>query len=209
MMKRQPGNRNKMALVLMVLFLATLACSIFPSSAAVKTPTKVVKKTMLATRVVNPTRAVEVAPTDEPAATEAPIMDEPTAEPVVAGPSESWRVTPMKGAQLVAFDQTPNLSPEWRTTMDKQARNLAIPKPYYFEIYDLPKQAKYVDVRDYYNDQITQNAMKKALDFVGDNGVGAVSWVGTIVHNRKYLVQYIPGDSQYVPMMFIIYSNPE
>jgi hypothetical protein len=216
-MKQQTGSRIKMGFVLMVLILVNLACGSVSSPA--KTPTRAAEKKPTATQPVKPALPA-VVPTDEPAATEAPIADKVTAEPVVestleptvetvAEPTESWRISPMTGTTLVAFDQTPNLDPSWASIMDKQTRNLAIPKPYYFEIYSLPKGTKYQDLRDFYDGKITQNGMKKALDEIGDNGVAVATWVGTLAHNRKYLVQYIPGDSKYTPMMFIIYSNPK
>ena len=194
-----------------VLFLTALACSVFPSPAA--TPTTVVVKTPQVARVVTATRRPKATPTEKPAPTEAAATKGPTGDSTIGpqtAPTESWRIPPMKDAILLASDQTPDLDPNMVSTMDKQARNLAIPKPYYFEIYELPEGIKYTDVRDYYDGLITQNGMKKALDNTYDNGVSDASWIGTMVHNRKYLVQYFAiNATNHTPLMFIIYSNPQ
>jgi hypothetical protein len=210
-MKRRVGFLHKIGMASLVLVFAALACSIFPS--AVKPASTQAGKLPVATKVVLPTLAPKVTPTEMMEVTEEVPTDEPLSEstevPTVDAPTESWRVAPMDGATLLAYDQTPDLDPEWMSLIDRQARNLAMPKPYYFEIYDLPADSTYLQVRDYYNEQLTQNAMKKAFDDMGDNGVAVATWIGTAVKNRKYLVQYIPADSKYVPWMFILYSNPE
>ena len=209
-MKRQTGLMYKIGAAVMVVALSALACSILPS-AEKPTPTAVVKHAT-ATKAPAPTHPPKATPTDVPAVqdTEAAPTDAPIPlDTAVPGPDESWRISPYKGATLSAYDQSPNLDPNWVSAMDKQARNLAIPKPYYFEVYDQPARTSFVNIRDYYDEQITQNGgMKKAQDYTGSNGIALASWVGTSVKNRKYLVQYFPADSKYPPMMFIMYSNP-
>ena len=211
-MKKRPGLIYKLVMVLLALIFTTLACGSFPS-AAKPVPTKPVKppvatKAPLPTDVPQPDPTESAAPTAEPAP-EQVDTPEATAAPVVEGPGESWRIPPFKGATLLAYDQTANIDPNWVSLIDHQARNLAMPKPYYFEIYDLPMGTNYIAIRDYYNEQITQGAMKKAFDDMGSNGIAVATWVGTSVKNRKYLVQYMPAKDKYVPWMFIMYSNPQ
>ena len=65
------------------------------------------------------------------------------------------------------------------------------------------------DIKKHYNDQITANGMKKAFDDVGLHGIGVVTWVDTMIKNKKYLMQFVPGDSDLPPWTFIMYSHPD
>ena len=78
---------------------------------------------------------------------------------------------------------------------------------YYFEIYTLPKDTTFDEVKKHYNDLITSNGMRKAQDFVDPKGIGVLTWVAPVRRTQKYLVQFNPGET--ANYMFIMYSNPE
>lgn len=211
-MNKKFSKTKPVSFLITCLFLFSLACGSFTNSVKEEDKTTVnVEPTAIEVKPVEsatPKKEVEKKKTTatkaKPTATETPVVEEPEAMM-----TESWRIPGYKGAILMAYDQTPNLDPGWNDVMDKQARNLAIPSPYYFEIYQLETGTKFGELRDYYNKIITGNGMTKALDTMDGSGIGVVTWIDPSKKTRKYLVQYIPGDSTTPPLYFIMYSNPK
>jgi hypothetical protein len=161
-------------------------------------PTQVPQEQPVVQPTPEPVQQATLAPQD----TEAPVA---TAAPEVG--TESWRVQPMPEAQLIVSDSTKDIAQDWLDIMEKQARNLSIPKGYYFEIYVLPKDTNWDAVKKHYNNLITSSGMKKAQDFVDPKGIGVLTWISPIRKTQKYLVQFNPGSSN--NYMFIMYSNPK
>jgi hypothetical protein len=216
-MKSNPGRLLKIGLVVCTLMGVTLGCKItFDTNDAVvsKPETKAEATTEVQQPLAIPGEEPEPAIATSEAAPETGItatVVAPTATVTPVTFKETWRITPMPGAKLVAYDQTPNLAQASSETMDQQAAYLAIPKPYYFEIYTLPQGTTAVDVVTYYNKLITAAGFKKAMDEEGVKGVTLTTWLHTSAKGRKYAVQFNPagsGDGQTEPVMLIIYSNP-
>jgi hypothetical protein len=209
---------KRLTFIIAVLFIFSIACGIFGSNtenSATKTPqttdTQEVTATATQTEQVEATSAeVKISPTKTPEKEDTPSETDTANNGNTSNQmTESWRIPPYQGASLMAYDQTPNLSASLTQGMDKQARNLAIPSPYYFEIYQLIAGTKFGDLRDYYNKIITANGMIKGLDTMDYQGIGVVTWIDHSDKTRKYLVQYIPANSSHPPLYFILYSNPK
>lgn len=214
-MKINTINPIKVVILVAVLVLTTLACGIFGGAAPA--PTKVVVKQATLAPVPEATATPEaaVAPTDVPVNTEVAATDVPAASPTEApteGSSqmtESWRIAPYPGATLLVYDKTPNIDPSWTAVVEKQARNLAIPKPYYFEFYNLPAGTKFTELKAYYDKAITSLGMKRAMDDMDNTGIAVVTWTNPAVKTQKYLLQYNPATATHQAITFIIYSNPQ
>jgi hypothetical protein len=218
-MKSNPGRLLKIGLVVCTLMGVTLGCKIsFDTNDIVSSQPEV--KTDATVEVQQPTEApaVEEEATQQAtletvatATAESTALLNPTATVTPVTLKESWRIAPMPGATLVAYDQTSNLDASAVAVMDQQAAYLAIPKPYYFELYYLPMNTTAADVLAHYNTLITAAGFKKAMDDEGLRGVTLTTWLHTSVKGRKYAVQFNPagsGEGQQYPAMFIIYSKP-
>jgi hypothetical protein len=221
-MKSNPGRLLKIGLVVCTLLGVTLGCKISfdTNDTAASQPEAKAETT---TEVQQPTEAPVVEVTQEAtqdvtletsvtATAENTAVLNPTATITPVTLKESWRIAPMPGATLVAYDQTPNLDSSAMTVMNQQATYLAIPKPYYFELYYLPAGTTAADVFEHYNALITAAGFKKAMDEEGVRGVTLTTWLHISVKGRKYAVQFNPagsGDGQKYPALFIIYSKPE
>ena len=201
----------RMSLLLFIIMTITLACGASLGSQKEVAPTPVEEKTpTVIEEQSTPKNAPEPAAMPTETLIETPAVAD-SSNDQVEQPTEAWRVVPMTDAKLYASDQMSNPDPNIVSAMDFQARNLAIPKPYYYEFYILSSGATFENVKDHYNSILTGLGMRKALDEEGIKGISVVTWTHPSVKNRKYLVQFNPADpsnGQNYPIMFILYSNP-
>ncbi len=168
-------------------------------------PTAVPQAT--ATEIVVPTLAPLPTDTPEPLPTvvlatdtQAAPANTPTAE------AEAWRIPPMPGAQFVANEKKSD--PEYDLVMASQARNLAIPSPYYWDIYSIAAGTRYKDIKAYFVPEVTQTGFALSLDVQGASEVYLMTFIKK-QSKSKIFVQFNGSTAQRkTAAILIFYSNP-
>jgi len=148
-----------------------------------------------------PTDTAEPLPTiDLSTATEAVPTNTPTPE------VEAWRIPAMPGAEFVASENKSD--PEYDAIMSNQARNLAIPEPYYWDIYSIAAGTRYKAIKDYFVPAITQNGFALGLDVQGADEIYLMKFTKKQSKAQIY-VQFNASTAQRkTAAILIFYSNP-
>jgi hypothetical protein len=202
---------KRISLFLIVVFFIS-ACGMLsigsskPTATAPVPPTAVPQDT--ATEVIVPTQAPlptdtsAPLPTAVPAATDTPAApaDTPTAE------AEAWRIPPMPGSVFVANEKKSD--PDIDAIMVKQATNLAVATPYYWDIYSIAPGTRYANIRAYFVPAITQNGFALSLDVQGAGEVYLMKFTKKQSKSQIYVQYNGTTPQQKTPAILIFYSNP-
>lgn len=165
------------------------------------TPT--IRKTSTPARTntrVNPTstRAVRSSST--------PILSRTTQVPVNSQ-ANYFRIMPPSYVDYEMYDYL--ASGEWNDFVDTHARNLAIPKPYYWEYFEFPRGTRYADIKDYYIPRSIEKGYRVAIDDDDGNGVCLLSFSkGSGEDLSKIIINFWAESTEYVPAMLVFYQNP-
>ena len=144
-------------------------------------------------------------PTEVPTPTKAPpepteVPPEPT-ETIEVAPVESWRMPPLPGSVLASDDTSGD--PEWEEIVAERAKNLAIPAPYFWEVFAVPEGTVYDEVKTHYNEIMTEQLYKKARDEQGQNNIFLLTFLHETNKDSKNAIVFYP-----IPAVLVIYSNP-
>ena len=123
-----------------------------------------------------------------------------------AAPTASWRIPPPPGAELVGDDTSDDLALE--EIVAARAKELAIPVPYFWEMYDLPEGTRYPEVRTHYNESMIEQMYKMASDKQWMNNIYTLTYLHETIKNSKNAVIFYAETNQYLPFVIVIYSNP-
>ena len=176
----------------------TPTATVAPTAVPQVVPTEVVAEPTLAPL---PTDTVEPSPTVEPA-TPTEAVPTNTATPEV----ESWRIPPMPGAEFVANEKKSD--PQYDAVMSNQARNLAIPTPYYWDIYSIAAGTRYKAIKDYFVPAITQNGFTLGVDVQGADEIYLLTFIKK-QSKAKIFIQFNASTAQRkTAAILIFYSNP-
>ena len=192
-------TRFRSGWVMLALLGTALACAL-PGQAETPTPVK---------KAATPTRTqpalIELIPSNTP--TSPPPTDVPTA---TATPNqEPWRIPPMPGAVRLGTDHSTEIDKAITDVLSAAARELSIPAPYSFEVYDLINGTRFVDVTKYYDTLMTRAGLKKRQDDTGGNGNGTVIWDDPHDKSRRYGIKYYSATPSKQARMFVVYGNPK
>lgn len=152
------------------------------------------------------TEEVELESTEEMTATDSPTdTPEPTATSTQIE-KEAWRINPMPDAQFITSEKIQDES--WEKTMASQAANLAIPAPYFYDVWQLPDGTRYLNVRTYYNQDLVAKGYKLMRDEQGAGDVYLLVFAKTEIKS-KIAIQFQTSTSKRPCLVLILYSNPE
>jgi hypothetical protein len=202
---------KRISLILIVVFFIS-ACSLGAVAKANPTPTVPPPPTALPqptpTQIVEPTLAL--LPTDTAVAlptAAALATDTPAATAATATPeAEAWRIAPMPGTEFVANEKKSD--PSLDVIMAKQAANLAVASPYFWDVYTIAPGTRYKDIKDYFLPAITQSGFDVSLDVQGAGEVYLMKFTKKQSKAQIY-VQYNGTTPQNkTPAILIFYSNP-
>jgi hypothetical protein len=175
----------------------TATAPVPPTAVPQDTPTEVVAPTLapLPTDTAEPLPTAEIA-TNTPAAP----ADTPTAE------AEAWRIPPMPESVFVANEKKSD--PEIDAVMVKQATNLAVASPYYWDIYSIAAGTRYLAIKNYFVPAITQNGFVLSLDVQGAGEVYLMKFTKKQSKAQIYVQYNGTTPQQKTPAILIFYSNP-
>jgi hypothetical protein len=176
------GNRKIYFMVLIFLLLLLLGCGL--PGVGEEAPAQLEPESPL--------------PTEIPPARRLPTP-EPTAVP-------SWRMPAPAGSLLVVQD-TDN-DPAWEEIAATQAAALAIPAPYYYEVYLLPAGIKFPEVEAHYEAEMSARKYTPARNEQGDNQMYLMTYLYPLNRTSKNAVLFYAELSNREPMVLVIYSHP-
>jgi hypothetical protein len=196
-------NKRFVLLILVFLLILSLGCGLLgsneeePVAVEEAAPAEVVEPVEEAA-TPEPDPPTEAPPTEIP-----PTKVPPTPEPT---PIPSWRMPAPDGSQLMMQDSDKN--PDWEEIVALHAATLAIPKPYYYELYVLPGGTKFPGVEAHYKDQMKVRKYTMARNEQGASQVYLMTFLYSLDKTSKNAVLFYAELSNRAPMVLVIYSNP-
>jgi hypothetical protein len=194
---------RKTLFFLVFLLILTLGCSLLSlgedEPAAVEEAAPVEAVEAEAATVEDPSPAPTKAP---------PTLVPPTALPPTPEPTEvpSWRMPAPDGSILVVQD-TDN-DPTWEEIAATQAASLAIPAPFYYELYVLPAGIKFPEVESHYKSEMSARKYTPARNEQGANQMYLLTYLYSLNKTSKNAVLFFAELSNRDPMVLVIYSKP-
>ena len=154
---------------------------------------------------------VEVATVEEPSpapTTAPPTLVPPTSEPPTPEPTAvpSWRMPAPEGSVLVVQDT--DKDPQWEEIAATHAASLAIPAPYYYELYILPSGIKFPEVEAHYKSEMSARKYTLARNEQGANQMYLMTYLYSLNKTSKNAVLFYAELSNRDPLALVIYSNP-
>lgn len=200
---------KKNRIVVFVLFTAmmlTLACGLFGSDN--ENDASVVEEAAPAEAVEEAAEPTEVPPTEVPPTKVPPTAVPPTKAPPTPTEPEvpSWRMTPPEGSTLIVQDTDED--PQWEEIAAMHAATLAIPAPYYYELYVLRSGIKFPEVQDHYVQEMTARNYNMARNEQGANQMYLVTFLNRIEKTSRNALLFYAELSNRDPMVLVIYYNP-
>jgi hypothetical protein len=112
----------------------------------------------------------------------------------------------------VGDDQT--VGQDWQDSINHQARNLAVPSPFFWEEINLPDQTRFAEVQDYYLKIAQNHGYKLGRSEQGTTRAGQNTYLLTFVKGSgeeasRVILEFWSKTSTYPAFMLILYSNPE
>lgn len=193
-------NRKFSLFILAVLLIASLGCGLLGSDEEVSVVVE------------------EAAPVEAVEAVETPTQPEPTmAMPTLVPPTKvpptpeptplpSWRMAAPDGSLLVVQDT--DMDPQWEEIAAMHAAALAIPAPYYYELYVLPAGIKFPEVEAHYGEEMRVRKYTLARNEQGTNQMYLLTYLYSLNKTSKNAVLFFAELSNRDPMALVIYSNP-
>ena len=178
-----------------------------PTALPQATPTQIVEPTLAPL----PTDTAAALPTAAALDTDTPAAPADTATPAAPADTatpeaEAWRIAPMPGTEFVANEKKSD--PSIDVIMSKQAANLAVASPYFWDIYTIAPGTRYKDIKDYFLPAITQSGFDLSLDVQGAGEVYLMKFTKKQSKSQIY-VQYNGTTPQNkTPAILIFYSYP-
>jgi hypothetical protein len=194
--------KKRFWVILLVLLGLSLACGLLGSKddAVVR---EVEETAVPAAQTAVEVKPAAVPPTKAPPTEVPPTVEPPTPEPPAA---PAWRMAPPEGSYLVVQDV--DKDPEWEDLAATHASNLAIPAPYYYELYVLRDGIKYPEVRDHYTAEMSSRRYDKARDEQGANQMYLMTFLYKLDKSSKNAVLFYAELPNRSPMVLVIYSKP-
>ena len=115
---------------------------------------------------------------------------------------EPWRMPPMDGAELVVNDA--QTDPQWEETIAMHAANLAIPAPYFYEVFALPEGTRYADARTHFTKVMGGMGYRVTRDDQGKDNIYLLTFVADANKQSKNAILFYT----YPPAVIVLYSNP-
>jgi len=143
------------------------------------------------------------APTTAPPTLVPPTDVPPTPEPT---PIPSWRMPAPEGSLLVVQDT--DKDPQWEEIAATHAAALAIPAPYYYELYILPSGTKFPQVEAHYKSEMSARKYTLARNEQGANQMYLMTYLYSLNKTSKNAVLFYAELSNRDPLALVIYSNP-
>ena len=194
--------KKRFWVILLVLLGLSLACGLLGSK------DDAVVREVEETAVPAVQTAVEVKPTAVPPTKAPPTEVPPTVEPPTPEPpaAPAWRMAPPEGSYLVVQDV--DKDPDWEDLAASHASNLAIPAPYFYELYVLREGIKYPEVRDHYTAEMSSRRYDKARDEQGANQMYLMTFLYKLDKSSRNAVLFYAELPNRSPMVLVIYSKP-
>ena len=142
-------------------------------------------------------------PTLPPPTVIPPTEEPPTPEPT---PVPSWRMAPPEGSFLMVQDS--DKDPQWEEIAAMHAAALAIPAPYYYELYLLRSGIKFPEVQDHYAAEMSARGYNMARNEQGTNQMYLLTFLYKLDKSSKNAVLFYAELSDRDPMVLVIYSQP-
>lgn len=79
-------------------------------------------------------------------------------------------IPPLEDAESRVFDSDEG-DPEFDKLVRQHAANLSIPEPYEYQIYIVPDDTRYADVRDHYRDTLSDEGYKVTYDYQDEQDI--------------------------------------
>jgi hypothetical protein len=195
-------EKKRFYAILFAFLFFSLACSLLRSKSN-KDAAVVVEDNVPLVPTATQMAPTAVPPTKAPPTEVPPTVEPPTPEPPAA---PAWRMAPPEGSYLVVQDV--DKDPEWEDLAATHASNLAIPAPYYYELYVLRDGIKYPEVRDHYTAEMSSRRYDKARDEQGANQMYLMTFLYKLDKNSKNAVLFYAELPNRSPMVLVIYSKP-
>ena len=198
-------SRKTILFFLAFLLILSLGCGLLgsdeeePAVVEEAAPAEVAEAEVPAATLEEPSPAPTLAPPTLIPPTDVPPTPEPTAVP-------SWRMPAPNGSMLVVQDTDKN--PDWEEIAAMHAASLAIPAPYYYELYLLPSGIKFPEVEAHYKSEMAARKYTPARNEQGANQMYLLTYLYSLNKTSKNAVLFYAELSNREPMVLVIYSNP-
>jgi hypothetical protein len=119
----------------------------------------------------------------------------------------SWRMDAPEGAILVMHDSDNNA--DWEEIAASHAANLAIPAPFYYEVYLLPSGIKFPEVEAHYKSEMSARKYDIARNQQDTtHQIYLMTFLYSLNKTSKNAVMFYAELPNREPMVMVIYSNP-
>ncbi|MHC1785017.1 MAG: hypothetical protein AB9891_20065 [Anaerolineaceae bacterium] len=127
---------------------------------------------------------------------------DPTQRPKLV---DEWRIPMMNKDIGYGYDSA--APDDWKEFTEQTARNLAIPEPYRWETFTLPRGARFQEVVDYYTPIMQKKGYQMAVNFYDEiNLTGLVTYTSD---KKKLAVEFWTEEGETEPFVLVIYKNFE
>lgn len=121
-------------------------------------------------------------------------------------PAPSWRMAPPEGSFLMVQDT--DQDPAWEELAAMHAAVLAIPAPYFYELYVLREGIKFPEVQKHYQEEMRARRYTMARNEQGESEVYLMTFLYSLNSSSKNAVLFYAQLSNRDPMVLVIYSQP-
>ncbi len=191
------------------LFLLILACALVLSLGCGLLGSEEGEADMGQEAVTGESAEASESPVSQEPASDVPTLVPPTKIPPTPEPTPipSWRMPAPNGSILVVQDS--DKDPEWKEIAAQHAANLAIPAPYYYELYILPSGIKFPEVEAHYKREMSARKYAIAANQQDTlNQLYLMTYLYSLNKTSKNAVLFYSELSNRYPMVLVIYSNP-
>lgn len=108
---------------------------------------------------------------------------------------------------MLVVQDTDN-DPDWEEIAAMHASNLAIPAPFYYELYLMPSGTKFTDVEAHYSSEMSARKYKMARNEQGQSQIYLLTYLHSVDKTSKNAILFYGELSNREPMALVIYSNP-
>lgn len=194
-------NKRTVFFFLAFLVILSLGCSLLGSDNDDEEAAVVVEEAAPAEAAQEPTLP---EPTLPPPTVIPPTEEPPTPEPT---PVPSWRMAPPEGSFLMVQDS--DKDPQWEEISAMHAAALAIPAPYYYELYMLPDGIRFPEVQDHYAAEMSARGYNMARNEQSSlNEMYLLTFLYKLDKTSKNAVLFFAELSNREPMALVIYYQP-
>lgn len=196
-------SRKSILFTLLLLLILSLGCGLFGSDEEEPVFVEEAAPAEAVAPVEEAAPAEPDPPTEAPPTVVPPTEIPPTPEPT---PVPSWRIPAPDGSILVVQDIDKN--PDWEEIAAMHAATLAIPAPFYYDLYVLPAGIKFPAVESHYGAEMSARKYKPARNEQGANQLYLLTYLYSLDKTSKNAVLFYAELSNRDPMALVIYSNP-